>query len=114
MRLDVDLVSIIIIVIYIMPYGQFWYGTNGFLYKKSGGGGARKNPSYGLICNRPTNLYNKYTPGSGVGGSNTSVRRAKLRLATKCGVNQKCGKFYTYLGLFDNYTGNPNGYFPYP
>jgi hypothetical protein len=97
-----------------MPCGQFWYGTNGFLYKKSGGGGARKNPSYGLICNRPTNLYNKYTPGSGVGSSNTSVRRAKLRLATKCGVNQKCGRFYTYLGLFDNYTGNPNGYFPYP
>ena len=43
-----------------MPNGQFWYGDNGFLYKKSGGAGGRRNPSYGLICNRPTNLFNKY------------------------------------------------------
>jgi hypothetical protein len=96
--------------------GQFWFGGNtfpGFLFKKNSGAGNRKNPSYGLICNRPTQLWNKYTPGAGVGGSSTSARRAKMRLATSCNKNQQCGKFYPYLGLFDNYTGNPNGYYPY-
>jgi hypothetical protein len=93
-----------------MPYGQLWYGTNGFLYKKNGGAGGRKNPPYGLICGRPTNLYNRYTPGSGVGGTSTSVRRAKNRIATKCIGKQKCNISYTRLGLYSNYTGNPNGY----
>ena len=94
--------------------GQFWYGKNGFLYKKNVGVGGRKNPLYGLICNKPTYLYNKYKPGTGgIGASNISNRRAKNRLATVCGDN-KCGQFYMYLGLYDNYTGNPNGYFVYP
>jgi len=29
-------------------------------------------------------------------------------------VAGQCGNFYTYLGRYDKYTGNPNGYFPYP
>jgi hypothetical protein len=82
-----------------MSNGQFWYGPYGFLYKKHGGGGVRKNPPYGLICNRPTHLYNKYIPGSGVGGLNTSVRRTKLRLATACDKNQVCGRFYRSIGI---------------
>lgn len=104
--------------------GQFWYGnrTNfpGFLFKKNVGVGGRKstkfNPGGNITCNGNNYLYNKYTPGSGgVGASNTSNRRAKNRLATVCGgVNNKCGTFYQYLGRYDNYTGNPNGYFPYP
>jgi hypothetical protein len=77
--------------------GQYWYGDYGFLYKKNTGSGARKNPMYGLICNRPTNLYNKYIPGAGVGGVNSSVRRAKMRLATSCNKNQLCGRFYQQL-----------------
>jgi hypothetical protein len=94
--------------------GSFWYGDYGFLYKKNVGVGGRKNPRYGLICNQPQYLYNKYNPGqSGVGAQNTSVRRAKNRLSTICEKN-RCGQFYNYLGLYDNYTGNPNGYFPFP
>ena len=90
--------------------GQFWYGDYGFLYKKNTGVGGRKNPRYGLICNQPQNVNNKFKPGTGgVGGTNIAVRRAKNRLATVCGANQ-CGQFYTRLGLYDNYTGNPNGY----
>lgn len=77
--------------------GQFWYGDYGFLYKKNTGSGGRRNPMYGLICNRPTNLYNKYTPGAGVGGLNSSVRRAKMRLATSCNASQQCGRFYQRL-----------------
>jgi hypothetical protein len=105
--------------------GQFWYGGSigfpGFLYKKNVGVGARRStkfaPGGNVTCNSYQYIYNKYKPGSGgIGASSTSNRRAKNRLATVCGGvnNGKCGMFYTYLGRYDNYTENPNGYFPYP
>jgi hypothetical protein len=91
--------------------GQFWYGNNGFQYKKNGGGGSRRNPPIGLICNKPTYLHNKYKPGTGgVGSSSIAIRRAKNRLATVCD-NSNCGRFYNYLGLgmnFPNPKPNPN------
>ena len=43
-----------------MPNGQFWYGKGGFSFKKSGGGGGRKNPPIGLITGQDYNIYNKY------------------------------------------------------
>jgi len=79
--------------------GAFWYGDYGFLYKKKGGAGGRKNPSYGSICNQPQNIYNKYTPGAGVGASSPAVRRAKMRLATVCNTTQQCGSFYPSIGI---------------
>lgn len=79
--------------------GQLWYGAYGFLYKKKGGGGARVNPPYGLICNQPQNVWNKYVPGSGVGASSVANRRAKLRIATSCNKNQVCGRFYKDLSM---------------
>lgn len=83
--------------------GQFWYGEYGFLYKKKAGGGARKNPRYGLICNQPQNVFNKYKPGgNGIGALNKSVKRAQTRLATICNENQRCGNFYPRLGLHPN------------
>jgi len=104
--------------------GNFWYGnaTNfpGFLYKKNVGVGGRRStkmaPGGNIFCNKSRGLYNKYNPGQGgVGASSISNRRAKNRLATVCGgVNGKCGTFYQYLGRYDNYTSNPNGFFPYP
>ncbi len=79
--------------------GQRWYGDYGFLYKKRGGGGGRRNPSFGLICNRPANLDNTYAPGgSGVGASSISNRRAKNRRATSCEKN-KCAASYNRLGI---------------
>ena len=86
--------------------GSFWYGRStgfpGFLYKRNNGVGARKSTKMGpggnITCNGYTNLYNKYIPGSGVGGVSSSVRRAKMRLATSCNANQNCGKFYPQLG----------------
>lgn len=78
--------------------GNFWYGTQGFMYKKKQGGGNKKNPSFGLICNRPASVWNKYTPGAGVGASSTSSRRLKNRLATSCTPFQTCGRFYQILG----------------
>jgi len=102
--------------------GQFWYGSSvnfpGFLYKKNVGVGGRRstkfNPGGNISCNSETYLYNKFKPGTGgVGASSMSVRRAKNRLATVCDGNQ-CGAFYTYLGRYDNYTSNPNGYFVFP
>lgn len=84
-------------------YGQFWFGGStfpGFLYKKNNGGGARKNPKYGLICNKSTDLYNKYKPGTGgVGASSVATRRAKNRHATVC-YGDQCGQFYNYLGQY--------------
>jgi hypothetical protein len=108
--------------------GSFWYGnqTNfpGFLYKKNVGVGTRRSTKFtaggNITTNQHTYLYNKYKPGTGgVGASSTSVRRAKNRLSTVCnnsqlGIQNNCGQFYNYLGLYDNYTGNPNGYFPFP
>jgi hypothetical protein len=103
--------------------GQFWYGNTtkfpGFLYKKNTGVGGRRstlmNPGGNVYCNKSRELYNKYRPGTGgVGASSIANRRAKNRLASVCGPDSHCGQFYTYLGRYDNYTSNPNGYFPYP
>jgi len=79
--------------------GQLWYGPYGFLHKRKGGGGARKNPPYGLICNQTTNIWNKYISGAGVGGVSVANRRAKLIHATSCNKNQKCGQFYRNLSM---------------
>lgn len=86
-------------------YGQFWFGGNtfpGFLFKKNVGVASRRStqftPGGNTICNQPTNLWNKYISGAGVGASNTSNRRAKLINATSCNDQQQCGRFYTELG----------------
>jgi len=105
--------------------GQFWYGSNinfpGFLYKKNTGVGCKRSTKFtaggniitNCTCGEPVYLYNKFKPGSGgVGASSISNRRAKNRIATVCNDNN-CGAFYQYLGRYDNYTGNPNGYFNY-
>jgi hypothetical protein len=103
--------------------GQFWYGSTtnfpGFLYKKNVGVGGRRSTKFAaggnITCNQYTYLYNKYKPGNGgVGASSIANRRAKNRLATICSPQQQCGQFYQYLGRYDKYTENPNGYFPYP
>ena len=104
--------------------GNFWYGNStnfpGFLYKKNLGVGGRRSTKMGpggnITCNSATDLYNKWKPGQGgVGASSTANRRAKNRLASVCGgENGRCGAFYTYLGRYNSYTENPNGYFPYP
>ena len=94
-------------------YGQFWFGGSsfpGFLYKKNTGVGGRKNPKYGLICNKPTTLWNKYTPGSGVGASNIANRRSKMIKASACTTGGGCSKTNFNLGLFKN----PLSYYPYP
>jgi hypothetical protein len=103
--------------------GQFWYGSTtnfpGFLYKKNVGVGGRRSTKFAAGGNITTNgyqyIYNKYTPGqSGVGASSIANRRAKNRLSSVCGNNRQCGQFYSYLGRYNPYTENPNGYFPYP
>lgn len=104
--------------------GQFWYGSTtnfpGFLYKKNVGVGGRRSTKFAAggnaTCNTYQYLYNKYKPGQGgVGASSIANRRAKNRLASVCGgENGKCGPFYPYLGRYNRYTENPNGYFPYP
>jgi hypothetical protein len=81
-----------------MPYGNFYFGPNGFLYKKNGAIGNRHNPSLGLICNRPQDTNNKYVYGSGVGAKNPSIRRRLKRHATICnGQTGKCNFDYFYL-----------------
>lgn len=86
-------------------YGSLWFGGQsfpGFLYKKNTGVGGRRStqftPGGTTLCNQPNEFWNKYTPGSGVGGSSVAVRRAKMIHATVCGHNQQCGRFYVQLG----------------
>jgi hypothetical protein len=86
-------------------YGQLWFGGNtfpGFLYKRNNGVGARRSTQFTAggtsICNKPTTLWNKYTPGAGVGASNIATRRSKMIHATSCNNNQQCGRFYIELG----------------
>ena len=55
-------------------------------------------PGGGLITNQPNEFWNKYTPGSGVGGSSVANRRARMIRSTSCTNGQQCGKFYTQLG----------------
>ena len=99
--------------------GAFWFGREGFLFKRKGGGGGRRStkmaPGGNTTCNGPTYIYNKYNPGNtGIGAQSTAVRRAKNIKAAVCGPKIPCGQFYNYLGRYDNYTSNPNGYFIYP
>jgi len=82
-----------------MPYGNFYYGKNGFLFKKNGTIGGRYNPSLATICNQPQNVFNKYVYGAGVGASSTAQRRAKLIHAYK-GCPQTCGQGQKRLGLY--------------
>ena len=86
-------------------YGQFWFGGNsfpGFLYKKNIGVGARRStlftPGGTTTCNQPGEIWNKYTPGSGVGASSVANRRAKMIHATSCSSVQTCGRFYVEIG----------------
>lgn len=100
--------------------GQFWYGSStnfpGFLYKKNLGVGARRSTKFGaggnIYCNKSRNIFNKYKPGTGgVGASSIANRRAKNRLATICNQDN-CFPYYMTLGQYNNYTYNPNGFYP--
>ena len=65
-----------------MPYGNYYFGKNGFLYKKMGGACGRKNPV--IRCNGLINLNNRYISGSGIGATSISNRKALIRNATRC------------------------------
>ena len=100
--------------------GNFWYGRStgfpGFLYKKNVGVGGRRStkmtPGGNITTNIPSNVNNKYRPGTGgVGASSIATRRAKNRLATVCGAN-KCFPCYMTLGQYSSYSYNPDGYYP--
>jgi hypothetical protein len=93
-----------------MTYGNFYFGQNGFFYKKKTAGGSRWNPSIGLICNQPQNIWNKYVSGSGVGGHSVATRRAALFRATKPVYNAEFGQCITTLGLFSKYASSTNNY----
>ena len=84
-----------------MPYGNFYVGKEGFLYKKNNGGGTTRQFSLGAICNQPTDINNKYVSGSGVSGAvsstNYAIRRKMIRNASKCSTNN-CSLNYFYLG----------------
>jgi hypothetical protein len=82
-----------------MTYGNFYYGKNGFFFKKSGIVGNRHNPALGLNCNQPQDINNRYIPGSGVGASSTAQRRAKL-IHSYESSSQKYGQCPSRLGLY--------------
>jgi len=85
-----------------MPYGNFYVGKDGFLYKKMGSIGNRRNFSLGLMCNQPTDINNKYVSGSGVFGAvssnNYAIRRKMIRNSGNC-TNRNCSINYTYMGV---------------
>ena len=82
-----------------MTYGNFYYGKDGFFYKKMTAGGVRRNFAIAAICSQPQDVNNSYVPGAGVGGTSIATRRAKLIRATKCSSGYRCGRFDTYLGI---------------
>ena len=57
--------------------------------------GSHRNYPIGLIINKPSNVFTKYMPGSGVGATSISIRRAKLLNATNCryACNSKLGLY---------------------
>lgn len=85
-----------------MPYGNFYVGKEGFLYKKSGAVGNRRNFSLALMCNQPADINNKYVSGSGVSGAvssnNYAIRRKMIRNSGNC-VNRNCSISYFYMGV---------------
>ena len=83
-----------------MSNGSFYFGKNGFLFKKNTGVGNRRNPKLGLICNQPQDVNNTYVAGSGVGGTSVATRRAKKYHATVCnGLTGKCKQDFYFMGL---------------
>ena len=91
-----------------MTNGSFWVGKGGFNYKRMGGGGNRRNFALGAITGVPADVNNTYVPGSGVGASSISNRRAKLNHATICTANYPCSKSFSRLGLYAS--GGSNRY----
>jgi hypothetical protein len=69
-----------------MPYGNFYVGKSGFLYKKMGGGGNHRIFSLSAICNQPQDLNNRYISGSGVGAVTTPNRRLLQKRAAFCSI----------------------------
>lgn len=98
-----------------MTYGNFYFGKDGFLYKKNGAIGARRNFGLGLICNQPTNINNKYVSGSGVNGAvssnNYAIRRKMIRNSANC-VNNSCSINYFYLGYPLSYNNTCSSLLP--
>jgi hypothetical protein len=82
-----------------MPNGNYWVGSGGFNYKRSGGAGGRRNFSLGAITNQPADVNNKYVPGAGVGASSIATRRAKMLHSTVCTAEYPCNKSFSRLGL---------------
>jgi len=93
-----------------MTYGNFYFGKNGFLYKKNQSVGCRRNFAIGVICNQPQNVFNKYVPGSGVGAKSTQNRRAALIRATPSYPSAPFGDCFTSYGLFSKYASSSNNY----
>ena len=64
-----------------MPSNQTYNIARGLVRGTSGGGGVRRL----IFQNQFSNYnYNRFIPGSGVGGMNRSVRRYQYRHATTC------------------------------
>ena len=76
---------------------------------KTGGGGARRLIFTGNV---KTTLFNKYTPGSGVGALNRSVRRALVRKAAEPNCKGFCSNVLRTAfktTLFNKYTPGGGG-----
>lgn len=91
-----------------MPNGNFWVGKGGFNYKKSSGGGARRNFALGLITNQPADVNNTYVVGAGVGASSRATRRAKMLHATVNTPQYPYNRMFNRLGL--QMSGGSNDY----
>jgi len=91
-----------------MPNGSYWVGRGGFNYKRSGGGGARRNLPLGLITNQPVDVNNTYVVGAGVGASSRATRRAKMLHATLNTPQYPYNRMFNRLGL--QASGGSNDY----
>ena len=82
-----------------MPYGNFYVGKSGFLYKRNGAIGNRKNPQLGMIMGETYDINNRYIPGAGVTATsnNYAIRRKMIRNAANCAL-RGCNMNYYFLG----------------
>lgn len=93
-----------------MTYGNFYYGKDGFFFKRNNAIGVKWNPRIGLICNQPQNVNNKYVAGSGVGAKTTATRRYETSRASHYYPVSTNGECFTRLGLYSNYNSGLSTY----
>ena len=69
-----------------MPYGNLYFGENGFFYKKMDSSGNHHDFSLAAVCNQPHFLNNKHVRGASVRPVKTANKRAMKKRSLYCHI----------------------------